>query len=52
MCFLQVVYVAIFMGGSQYRGGPRISGKGAHMCKDVGVRFADFTCISFFFYIP
>ena len=32
------------------RGGFRISGKGVHMYKGVGVRFADF--ISFFLNIP
>ena len=31
---------------AKYRGGSRISGKGVHMYKGVGVRFADF--ISFF----
>ena len=29
--------------GMLCRGGTRISGKGAHMYKDVGVRFADFS---------
>ena len=33
-----------------FRGGSRISGKGFHMYKGVGVRFADF--ISFFLNIP
>ena len=32
------------------RGGPSISGKGVHMYKGVGVRFADF--ITFFLNIP
>ena len=44
----------IFWGLSQnwttFRGGTRISGKGVHVYKDVGVRFADF--ISFFSSIP
>ena len=28
----------------QIRGGSRISGKGVHIYKSVGVRFADFKC--------
>ena len=37
--------LSIFMIGN-VRGGSRISGKGVHMCKGMGVRVPDF--ISFF----
>ena len=40
----------IFKFLSKCRGGSRISEKGVHMCKGVGVRFADF--ISLFLNIP
>ena len=34
----------------RFSGGSRVSGKGVHMYKGVGVRFADF--LSFFLNIP
>ena len=44
------VSLTILNSGIILRGGYRISGKGVHMYKGVGVRFADFT--SFFLNIP
>ena len=42
--------LGVIANWTTFRGGTRISGKGVHVYKDVGVRFADF--ISFFSSIP